>query len=608
LRPYLSLLVLPILLISADLIFRAEHLERYKNEQLVFYVFSVFVSIGFWTWLTLFLRKIQSFFPRIVLLSVFFPIFLIFTVGSFSFFSLNGLFPNYYTLLYFKTEPESAFLIVKDSLSWSAIIGFILVWTLGVYLISQYYFPRLPLLARKTLFASGAFVFLSFQALLLFHKKFDQCAIVDTNMAMCIQRHLLTWDDLNEFKGTGLGVHQPFQTSIKGDQLPYNVVIFVLESVRKNSLQVYGNEVETTPRLAEFKARHKNDFYQFETAVTASTTTMLAVPSVLTGIAPYQDSAILYTQPFLWDFGKTYGHQTFFLSSHTLKWYDFDRFYSKEKLDVWWNKDNSGLPYFNDLGVKDGHTIEKLKSTVSTFGEKPFFGVVQLNTTHYPYKVPNAYFKWTETYRDSYHNSVFYQDAIIGDFLDYLESQDLLKNTLLFFVADHGEALMEHRSIGHVESNYAETIRVPMFAHVPQQLLTHQEQYNLRRNQNQLTSGIDIAPTLYDLLDMNQFSRWRRIHKNYTGYSLLDSIPDGRMMMTLNNNQIARFNTGVSVATKDWHYLFRFNIVPHKEEFYNWKNDPSEKKSLKTPLKVKKDIVKMMSRFPAISHLLKKIR
>lgn len=600
------LLVFPIVLLFVDLYFRFVHLERYKPEQLVFYVASVLLSGSFWTWAVLSIKQVSSNFWKIFWLAVAFPIFLVFTVGSFTFFSLNGLFPNYYTLLYFKTEPESAFLIVKDSLSLSAIIGFVTIWFLGVYLIYRFYFPKLPSFSKVKLAIGGLIIFVAFQGLVSFHNKYDQCAIVDTNMAMCIQRHLITWDDLDEFKGTGLGQHQAFVHEKTDKPLPYNVLVFVMESVRKNSLQLYGNSIETTPYMSAFKAENEAEFYQFEKTVAASSTTMIAVPSILTGIAAYQDSSVLYRQPFIWDMGKAFQHRTFFLSSHTLKWYHFDRFYQQEKLDHWWNKDNSGHPYFNDLGIKDGLTIEELKRTISS-DESPFFGVVQLNTTHYPYKVPEKFKKWTESYSDSYNNSVYYQDVILGDFMNFLKERNTLKNTVIFFVADHGEALMEHHSIGHVESNYAEAIRIPMFAYIPAKILKEEQRKNLRKNQHQLTSGIDLAPTLFDLMGLQKMEHWKNYWKNYTGYSLLQPIPDNRMLITLNNNQIARFNTGVSVAHKNWHYLFRTNIVPYKEEFYSWKNDSNERKTLKVPPKIRSHILNLLKRYPVLDRMVQKI-
>jgi phosphoglycerol transferase MdoB-like AlkP superfamily enzyme len=336
---------------------------------------------------------------------------------------------------------------------------------------------------------------------------------------------------------------------------------------------------------------------------------MLAVPAILTGIGPNQDKSVLYSQPLLWEYAKIFDYKTFFLSSHTLKWYKFNEFYKKEKLDVWWNKDNSGLPYFNDLGIKDELTIKKLNRTISKFSTKPFFGVVQLNTTHYPYEVPEKYKKWNNSFSGSYDNAVRYQDAIIGDFFKHLKKQGLLDNTIVLFASDHGESLAEHHNIGHVESNYTETISIPLLAYIPNGIISNAEKNQLKKNRNQLTSNIDIAPTIVDLLNLEHESKLQKHIANYSGFSLLKPIPDDRMLISLNNNQVASFNTGLSVCSKNWHYLFRTNLVPNKEEFYYWKKDVKELNDQQKHLskKQRNAILNFVKRYPVCDKLIGKI-
>jgi membrane-anchored protein YejM (alkaline phosphatase superfamily) len=337
---------------------------------------------------------------------------------------------------------------------------------------------------------------------------------------------------------------------------------------------------------------------------------MLAVPAILTGIGPYQDTSILYRQPLLWEYAKLFDYRTFFISSHTLKWYRFDQFYQKEKLDIWWNKDNSGLPYFNDLGIKDEHTVRKLNKTIKRFKKEPFFGVVQFNTTHYPYEIPEKYNKWTETFSDSYDNAVRYQDELIKLFFENLKTQGLMGNTIVFITSDHGESLMEHRTIGHVETNYTEAISVPLIAYIPKGILNKTERKNLKKNLYQLTSNIDIAPTLFDLFELEKEEKLSHFYKNYSGFSLLKPIPNERTVISLNNNQVANFNTGLSIAQKEWHYLFRTNIVPNKEEFYYWRKDIAElknKRKLLTKTQRTK-ILKLVEKYPVCDKLKEKAR
>lgn len=589
---------------------RWDLLERYSDNQLLFYSCSLMISIGFFAFVLQALKSLETrpiFYFGISI--IVFPLFLFSFLGSYTFFSLNGIFPNYYTFLYFKTEPKSAMMIIRDASGWKELFGLIL--SIGIILVAVRWYTKnhVEKLQGKWLIIFGLLQFSAFETLIYFHKKYDQCAIVDANFAACVQRHAFTWDDHSEFKGKGLGRRTPPELNLKLEKKKFNVVVFVFESVRKRSLQIYGNPHETTPQFAVIQKKFPENFFVFKQPVSIASTTMLAVPGILTGIGPYQDTSVLYTQPLLWEYAKIFDYKTFFLSSHTLKWYKFDEFYKKEKLNVWWNKDNSGIPYFNDLGIKDEFTIQKLNKTIHRFSKEPFFGVVQLNTTHYPYEVPKKYKKWNNSFSDSYDNAVRYQDAIIGDFFKQLKKEGLLENTIVLFTSDHGESLTEHHNIGHVESNYTETISVPLLAYIPDGIISEKEKLQLKKNRSQLTSNIDISPTIVDLLNLENETTLQKYFIRYTGYSLLKPIPDDRMLISLNNNQVASFNTGLSVCSKDWHYLFRTNLVPNKEEFYFWKKDIGElhDKQKQLSKKQRNIILNLVKRYPVCDKLVEKV-
>ncbi|MEN9699423.1 MAG: hypothetical protein RLZZ301_621 [Bacteroidota bacterium] len=608
-KAILRSLLFSLFLVLIDLYFRSELLTHYSPKQVSFYIFSVVLSVCYLTWILALLQKLAA---HPLSFSVFAVLtlspFLLSILGSYAFFSLNGLFPNYYTLLYFKTEPKSAMSLLKDIVNpyvFLLLIGFMsgLVWCLWRLR------SGLPKLNTRALLLYSFLQIMGFETLVFLHKNYDQCAIVDANFAACLQRHALTWDDHSTFKGTGLGVHRPAKLGPVGGPNTPNVVVIVLESFRQRSAQLYGNPRHNMPELTAFANAHASDFYQFQDAVSVASTTMLAVPGILSGIAPYQDSSVLLQQPLIWEMGKQRGSATFFLSSHTLKWYRFDRFYQKAQLNFCWNKDNAGLPFYNDLGVDDKHTIAQLKTQLKKRKKQPFFGVVQLNATHYPYRVPKRYERYKGGhFKDGYDNAIYYQDALIGDFLHCLSALKLDTNTLVIIVSDHGESLMEHRSIGHVETHYSESIRIPLVAYIPKQFLSENQQKNLRKNSTQLVSNIDIAPTILEILGLQNRPEWQQYRKQFTGYSLLSKIPSGRCLISMNNNQFANFYTGISVCTKNWHYLLRGNLVPNRQELYFWKKDPNElhNRLAQHPL-IKKHVIAQIRSYPNCEKWLKKI-
>ena len=608
---FLKLISIPILLIVLDLYFRSELLERYNEKQLNFYLSSVVISIGYFVLILLILKAVEHkkwlYYSLMILI---FPWFVFSFFGSFTFYSLNGIFPNYYTFLYFKTEPKSAMMILRDATGWQEVLAILSLFTLLFVFIKWFTKKHVPKIHWSYLLIYAVVQLSAFETLIYFHEKFDQCAMVDTNFAACVQRHAFTWDDHSEFTGRGLQKRMPPKMDLKLAKKDFNVVVLVFESYRKRSASLYGNKHETTPYFKKLAQNYPEEFFYFRQPVSVSSTTMLAAPAILTGIGPYQDTSILYRQPLLWEYAQLFDYRTFFLSSHTLKWYRFDQFYQKEKLDLWWNKDNSGLPYFNDLGIKDEHTVRKLNKTIKHLKKEPFFGVVQFNTTHYPYEIPEKYNKWTETFSDSYDNAVHYQDELIKLFFENLKAQGLMDKTLVFITSDHGESLMEHRTIGHVETNYTEAISVPLIAYIPKGILNKTETKNLKKNLHQLTSNIDIAPTLFDLFELEKEEKLNHFYQNYSGFSLLKPIPNKRTVISLNNNQVANFNTGLSIAQKEWHYLFRTNIVPNKEEFYFWKKDIAElKNKSKSLTKTQRNqILKLVEKYPVCDKLREKAK
>ena len=161
---------------------------------------------------------------------------------------------------------------------------------------------------------------------------------------------------------------------------------------------------------------------------------------------------------------------------------------------------------------------------------------------------------------------------------------------------------MEHHNIGHVESNYYETIAIPLFAYIPPALLSTEQRRHLHDNQKKITSNIDLVPTLLDLWQLNATPTWKPFANRLTGHSLLKEIPKDRNVITLNNNQIASFNTGLSVINESFHFLLRTNLTPAKIEWYR-SGDEKEIYDLGThlPNAVKRTIKKAIHPYPVCS-------
>lgn len=501
-------------------------------------------------------------------------------LGSYVFFYFNGFFPNYYTYAYFKNEPQSAFFLLKDTIKIQDIVIFMLIFS-----VLFWYFRKISKgiitwnSNMKIIFGVVSFICL-FSLMVVKVKKYDQCLMVDTNFYAAVTSQIIHWDKDRNYKGEGLGYRFPFKMKKATDNKDFNIIVVVLESMRKQNLGVYGYYRNTTPYLRAFQKSHPEEFFVFEHPYTVSTTTMLAVPAILTGIAPYQTPEVFYKQPIIWDYSRILNYNTFFLSSQNMNWYRFDRYYSKEKLDHYWSQEKSHHPFFNDLGIDDKYTINHLDSLINIQDENPFFGVVQLNSTHYPYTVSPPFLKWKGTYVDDYDNAILYQDHVLNKMMKQLKRSGKLENTVVIFTSDHGESLKDHNNIGHVDSYYAETISVPLMVYLPKSISSKMNMKSFKKNLAQTTSNIDIAPTIIELLGLEKHDDVKKVSKNFTGQSLFKPISDNRTLITMNNNEVVHFKVGLSLIKNNLHYIYRMNIVPNRAELYDIKKDKKEAKNL----------------------------
>jgi arylsulfatase A-like enzyme len=72
-----------------------------------------------------------------------------------------------------------------------------------------------------------------------------------------------------------------------------------------------------------------------------------------------------------------------------------------------------------------------------------------------------------EQLQAAYDEELLFQDRMLGKLLDALERSGELDRTLVILTSDHGEALGEHRQLGHGCSLYNEATRVPLIIHYP---------------------------------------------------------------------------------------------------------------------------------------------
>lgn len=292
-----------------------------------------------------------------------------------------------------------------------------------------------------------------------------------------------------------------------GPQRP-NVIIYLVDTLRADHLGCYGGTRPLTPAIDAF-ARGAT---LFERAVAQSTWTRPSVTSVLTGLTPlghgvktlddrladevvtlpellhaagYRTAAWstnLHVRP---ETGLAQGFDDFELLE------DFPRSGAvNDRVLAWLDANPAKSPFFLYLHTIDPHVpyeppVEMLQRFAP--GVMPSAGSVEEVRRTYAARGADRDLRVAQLSK-LYDAEVASNDRSFGELLAELRRRGLYGPALIVFVADHGEELDDHGSLGHANNLYAETLDVPLIVKWPGQ--TRGERVP------RLAQHVDLFPTI----------------------------------------------------------------------------------------------------------------
>ena len=124
--------------------------------------------------------------------------------------------------------------------------------------------------------------------------------------------------------------------------------------------------------------------------------------------------------------------------------------------------------------------------------DRKFFLYVHLMDVH-QYITTEETAIFGTSFEDSYDNAIRWQDEQVGEVFAQLFRLDLAKNTLVFIVADHGEAFGEHGVEGHARDIHHETTNTPWIIAFPFRM---EEGVVFEQG----TQNVDVWPTIFELV------------------------------------------------------------------------------------------------------------
>ena len=394
-----------------------------------------------------------------------------------------------------------------------------------------------------------------------------------------------------------------------GTQAPANLLLVVFDTTRADHLSCYGYEEDTTPYLDTLAA----EGVRFEALRAQSSLTPVSAATFLSGTLPFRHGvrslfvvdgdSMSPEVPSLFELLRDSGRQTAaFVSAKPMgKHYGLDRGFEYYDDDLTETRLRYAIEGFSDAPQRPAdETCSRALEWLDDYGGEPFALMVHFFDAHDPSFVPPREFleqhvgfpvpprltryappgrfpvltASLENVLELYDAELRFMDEQLRRLSARLAELGVLDNTVIAFVADHGEAFGEHDFYTH-GLLYEEQLHVPLILHgggLPAGLVVPTR-----------ASLVDLAPTLVDLFDLGAPAR------EFDGVSLIPLLAGetaGPRDVYAEVHHAAGDSRGrepemYSFTAGSWKYVHRPHSGEH--ELFDLAADPGELVNLHAP-------------------------
>ena len=306
----------------------------------------------------------------------------------------------------------------------------------------------------------------------------------------------------------------PEAAAATSGKLPH-ILIFLVDTLRADHLGCYGYGRPTSPNIDRFA----DDAVLFEHPVAQSSWTRPATASILTGLYPHNHGARTRNQklgedvPYLPEVLRSLGYRALGVTTNGNAGprFGFRRGFSHFKH----MQERVSRP---GIHVPVWRAVDETLEWLERIGpEDSFFVFLHVTDPHAPYLPPEPLRRQfapdapagpgilntknpadashsTKHLRDLYDAEIAFVDEHFGRMLEELDRRGFLDDTLVVFVADHGEEFQDHGQHGHGATLYQEQIHVPLIVRLPGRLRRPGDRSVVEAQVQQ----IDIVPTILD--------------------------------------------------------------------------------------------------------------
>ena len=248
-----------------------------------------------------------------------------------------------------------------------------------------------------------------------------------------------------------------------------NVIVIHAESIQQFVIGMSFNGEELTPNLNKLASEsiYFDNFYSQVSVGTSSDAEFTSLTSLMptntgTAFVSYFDRTYVSMPSLLSD----KGYYTFVMHANKANFWNRDLMYASLGYQRFYSKDDYDIDEVVGLGLSDTsffrQSVEKLKE-INEMG-KPYYGTLIMLSNHTPFidsaamtdyevdmkeevtledgtvtTVSHPYMEGTKL--GQYLKSVHYADQALGEFINMLETEGLLENTVLVLYGDHDARL-----------------------------------------------------------------------------------------------------------------------------------------------------------------------
>jgi len=380
--------------------------------------------------------------------------------------------------------------------------------------------------------------------------------------------------------------------NLRGKGKNFNIILISIDTLRADHLGCYNYPRDTSPSVDKFK----QDGVLFQRCTAQSSSTLTSHASILTSLIPSHHGAFFIREQALPDNITTMAELLKEKGYRTISFNDGGQIAPKFGLNQGFDKYESMSDSLKAEHLNFNRIVTKAMTWLDENPDEKFFLFLHTYETHHPYtpkkrqlklfesdyngdlnwqitvemieKINKGEIKLTEEDKqhiiNTYDAEIRSMDESFALLIDYLKKKKLYDTTLIIFTSDHGEEFGEHGTWAmHSHTLFNDQLHVPLIIKLPGSKFA-------ARKVDHLVRGIDILPTVMDLLDEN-------LSKDFEGSSLvplMKGMPPKKPVFAISQRDMPQAYVSAywSVMTRKWKL--------YDAKLYDLLNDPGELKDV----------------------------